>query len=190
MEGVLHTILAGSNVGILLLATAAFFTRFLMGASRSEAAVRLDQLAFGAAAAGFFLAIPTILTGLLGTWSLAAIGTTLLAQNKILAATALLAAFGMFSFLRWREGSRIWEVPRLKFLAAVLMLVGFINLVLVGSMGGSASLKGTILDPLFLAVGINKFVTLTWGLWINIALIVLTVIFVAYAMAVPRGRRR
>ena len=190
MEGVLHTILAGSNVGILLLATAAFSIRFLMGASRSEAAVRLDQLAFGAAAAGFFLAIPTILTGLLGTWSLAAIGTTLLAQNKILAATALLAAFGMFTFLRWREGSRIWEVPRLKFLAAVLMLVGFINLVLVGSMGGSASLKGTILDPLFLAVGINKFVSLTWGLWVNIALILLTVIFVAYAMSAPRGRRR
>lgn len=163
MEGLFHTVLSGANIGIFVLATGAFFLRLFMGNRNDRPAEIADQVAYVAAAAGFVLAIFTGLTGMFGTWPQEAIRETLLIQNKILVTAALLGSWGMFIFLRWRVGPALWQSTPLKAWSTLLVLVGFINTVLVGSMGGSASLKGTILDPLLWTLNLNRFTTLSWG---------------------------
>lgn len=55
------------------------------------------------------------------------------------------------------------------------MAFGFVNTVLVGSMGGSAALKGTALDPALLALNLNRFTSLSWGTTLNVVVIVLSI---------------
>jgi hypothetical protein len=178
MQGLLHTILAGANVGILVLASAAFLLRLLQRDGRSELARYTDLVWYVSLGVGTALAVVTTFTGLLGTWSLAAITGTVLAQNKILVVVALLVAFATAWILRRGTGPALWQNARLRAWSAVLMAIGFVNLALAGSMGGSAALKGTVLDPLFIAVGINRYVSLSWGVWLNLAVIALTVMVV------------
>ncbi len=189
MQGLLHTILAGANVGILVLASAAFVLRLLAGRARGDLARGADLVAYAGIAAGTLLGVLTFLTGLLGTWPMAAIGGTVLAQNKVLVAVAMLAAYAMVWLLRWRAGPQLWDRAGLRAWATVLVVIGFVNLVLAGSMGGSAALKGTVLDPLLLATGINRYVSLVWGIWLNVVIIVLSVLFVAVSL-VRAGRSR
>jgi hypothetical protein len=182
MQGVLHTILAGANIGILVLATGAFFLRLALGRSDTTLAQRADIIAFSAAVVGFSLAILSGLSGYFLTWPREAIQSTLLTQNKTLVTVALLGSWGMFAYLRWRVGPDLWKSVPLKVWSTLLVLSGFVNTVLVGSMGGSASLKGTALDPALLALNLNRYVSLSWAIWVNVLLIVLSVAVVGYTV--------
>jgi hypothetical protein len=182
MQGVLHTILAGANIGILVLATGAFFVRLALGRSETTLAQWADIVTFSAAVIGFFLAILSGLSGYFLTWPREAIQNTVLTQNKTLVVVALLGSWGMFAYLRWRVGADLWKSVPLKLWSTLLVLFGFVNTVLVGSMGGSASLKGTLLDPALLALNMNRYVSLSWAMWINVVLIVLSVAVVAFTV--------
>ncbi|MBK8986780.1 MAG: hypothetical protein IPM39_12000 [Chloroflexi bacterium] len=185
MQGLLHTVLSGANIGILVLATAAFAVRFFMGSRDDNLAASADKVAYVAAAVGVILAIFTALSGIFGTWPREAIRETLLIQNKMLVASALIGSWGMFVLLRWRVGPKLWQNSTLKLWSAFLVLVGFLNTVLVGSMGGSASLKGTILDPVLWSLNLNRFTSLSWGPVLSVVVIV-----VVLALAVFTGRKR
>ena len=77
-----------------------------------------------------------------GLWHLVTAYFWILAP--VLVATATLLGFwGMFVFLRWRVGPALWQQPPLKLWSAILVIVGFINTVLIGSLGGSALLEET-----------------------------------------------
>jgi hypothetical protein len=180
MHGIFHTILSGATVGIYFLATAAFILRFVLRNPETLTARRADTVMFVSAAAGTVLGTLTLLTGLFGTWSMAAIADTVLAQNKLLVAVAAIASFGMLWLLRYRAGRRMWQVMRLRLWAAVLMASGFVNVALAGSMGGSATLKGTALDPAMLALNINRYVTLSWGPILSAGIIVLSALAAVY----------
>jgi hypothetical protein len=184
MEGLLHTVLSGANIGMLVLAAAAFAVRFFMGRRNDEWAVGADRVAFVAAASGTLLIIFTGLAGYFGTWSREAIHETLLIQNKILVTFALFGSWGMFVLLRWRVGPALWQQTSLKLWSAFLVVVGFINTALVGSLGGSASLKGTVLDPVLWTLNLNRFTSLSWGPVLSILVIVVVI-----AVAVVTGRR-
>jgi hypothetical protein len=185
MQGLLHTVLSGANVGILVLAAAAFALRFVMGQRDDEWARGADRLAFIAASIGVILAVFTALSGIFGTWPREAIRETLLIQNKILASSALLGAWGMFVLLRWRVGPSLWHNTTLKLWSAFLVFVGFVNTALVGSMGGSAALKGSLLDPVLWSLNINRFTSLSWGPAAS-----LVVVVVVLGLALFTGRRR
>jgi hypothetical protein len=168
MNGLLHTVMAGANVGIFSLAAAAFALRFLLGWGEGRGGARADRggagwlagadrLAYATASAGLVLGVLTGLTGVFTTWPLEAIRETILTRNKVGVTATLMAAWGMFVLLRWRVGPELWSRPILKGWSAFLVLVGFAGTVLAGSMGGSASLKGTILEPLLDATGVNRF---------------------------------
>lgn len=184
MQGLLHTVLSGANIGIFVLAAGAFAVRFFLGNRTDDLAKGADWVAYAAAAAGVGLAILTALTGYFGTWPQAAVRGTLLVQNKILVATALIGSWGMFVFLRRRVGAALWQQTPLKVWCAFLVLIGLINTVLVGSMGGSASLTGSILDPVLWTLNLNRFTSLSWGPVLSIVVMV-----AAVGAAIVTGRR-
>jgi hypothetical protein len=186
-SGVIHTILGGANIGILVLATGAFFVRLFLARGEGTLGRTLDMTAYVAAIVGFSLALFTTLSGYFNTWSLPAVQNTLLTQNKILVSLALLGSWGMFIYIRSRLGPAMWRYAIAQVWSSILVIIGFANTVLAGSMGGSASLKGTALDPVFWALNINRFVSLAWGMWLNIALIVLSLVLVVFALVRRRG---
>jgi hypothetical protein len=164
------------------LAAAAVVVRLLADKRRPDLARGADQLAYVATAVGLGLAVLSGLSGFFGTWPREAIATTVLAQNKTLVTLALMASWGLFLFLRWRVGPSLWDYPVLKVWSVVLVAIGFVNTVLVGSMGGSAGLTGTVLDPLLLALNINRYMSLAWGPYLTVLVIVLVAALYAYSV--------
>jgi hypothetical protein len=49
-------------------------------------------------------------------------------------------------------------------------------------MGGSAGLTGTVLDPLLLALNINRYMSLAWGPYLTVLVIVLVAALYAYSV--------
>lgn len=196
MNGLLHTVLAGANVGIFALAAAAFALRFLLGWGEGRGAHRgrqapgwsagADRVAYAAASAGLLLGVLTALSGVFATWPLEAIRETVLARNKVGVTATLLVAWGMFVLLRWRAGPEMWGRPLLKGWSAVLVLVGFAGTVLAGSMGGSAALKGTILEPVLEATGVNRFQPLALPPLMS-GVVILGVVALVWYSRRPRG---
>ena len=182
MGSIYHTVLSGITVGILFLATVAFFIRLLLGGRNDKLADSADIVAYWSAIAGVILAIFTGLSGYFLTWPQEAIQNTLLAQNKTLASVALLVSFGMFILIRWRIGKDMWRSTPLKIWSTILIGFGFINTVLLGSMGGSATLAGTALDPALISLNINRFVSLSWGPVLSVILILLGIGAAAYGL--------
>jgi hypothetical protein len=181
MHGIFHTILAGATVGIFFLATAAYVFRFVLKDGESLNARRADTVTLVSAATGTVIGALALLTGLLATWPFDAIIGTLLAQNKLLASITAVVALGMVWLLRVRAGRGMWTNRATRLWSAVLMLIALVNVGLAGSMGGSAALKGTALDPLLIAVRINRYVSLSWGPALSVAVIVLSLAVLAYA---------
>jgi hypothetical protein len=172
MDGVFHTILGGANIGVLVLATVGYFLRLAIGSNRGALSQSTDAIAYGGALAGILIAVLSGLSGYFGTWSMEAVRTSLLTQNKVLVTLALLGSWGLFLLMRWRLGTELYRRPLAVLWSMILVVIGFINTTLVGSMGGSASLKGTALDPVFISFNINRYVSLEWGILINVILIV------------------
>jgi hypothetical protein len=182
MHGILHTILAGATVGIFFLGAVAFLMRFVLRDGETLTARRADTVLFVSVAAGTVFGSLALLTGLFSTWPLAAITGTVLAQNKLLTAVTAVAAFAMLWLLRSRAGRGMWKDARLRLWAAVLMLIAMLNIGLTGSMGGSAALKGTALDPLLLALELNRYVSLSWGPLLNVLVLLLSAAAVVYSL--------
>jgi hypothetical protein len=173
MDGLFHTILSGANVGILALAAAAFALRFFLKDSQSPLARGADTVAYVSAAFGVALAVFTALTGYFGTWHIAAVSSSMLLVNKVILSFMLLGAWGAFVFLRWKTGPAMWENMILKIWAGVLVVLGFISSGLLGSLGGSAALKGTAIQGVFAAFNINRYNPWTFATWFSIVLIML-----------------
>lgn len=184
---IIHTVLSGANIGIFVLATLAFAIRFILGNRNDEMSNAADTVAYAGAGVGVLLAVLTGLSGYFLTWPQEAIRYTLLTQNKVLVATALLVCWGMFVALRWQAGKAMWQNLPMKLWALVLVAFGFLNVVLVGSLGGSASLAGTILDPALITLNLNRFVSLSWGVSLSVVLILVGIGAAAYPAL---GRKR
>lgn len=190
MDGLFHTVLAGANVGVFSLAAAAFLVRLLIvpflpgrhdeGAGEIRWAAGADQVAYVAAAVGLFLAVLTGLTGAFATWPMEAIRGTVLARNKIGVTATLLTAWGMFVLLRRQAGPALWEHGVLRGWSAFLVLVGFGATMLAGSMGGSASLKGTLVEPALQALDVNRFQALSWPPAVSVLLILVALALLLY----------
>jgi hypothetical protein len=190
MDGLLHTVLAGANVGVFTLAAAAFLVRLLIvpflpgrpdgGAGEKRWAAGADQVAYVAAAVGLLLAVLTGLTGAFATWPMEAIRGTVLARNKIGVTATLLTAWGMFVLLRRQAGPALWEHGVLRGWSAFLVLLGFGATILAGSMGGSASLKGTLVEPALQVLGVNRFQALAWPPAVSVLLILVALALLLY----------
>jgi hypothetical protein len=188
MQSVIHTVLSGANIGIFVLATLAFTVRFILGNRDDKLAEGADLVAYVAAGTGVTMAVFTGLSGYFLTWPQDAIRSTLLTQNKVLAATALLVCWGMFFVLRWQVGKQLWANLTLKLWALVLVGFGFVNVILLGSLGGSAALKGSLLDPALIALNINRFISIAWMPVFSVILILIGVLGFLFPM-LQRNRR-
>ena len=190
MDGLFHTVLAGANVGVFSLAAAAFMVRLVVvpflpdardgAAGEGRWATGADQIAYVGAAVGLLLAVLTGLTGAFATWPMEAIRGTILARNKIGVTVTLVTAWGLFVVLRAQAGPKLWEHGVLRGWSAFLVLVGFGTTVLAGSMGGSASLKGTIVEPVLVVLEVNRFQPLSWPPAVSILLILAAVALFLY----------
>ena len=189
MTSVFHTVLSGASVGMFVLAAMAFALRFVLGQRNDRLAHNADVVVFAAAATGVVVSIFTGLSGYFLTWPQDAIRSTLLTQNKVLASVALLMCWGMLVLLRWRVGEALWTHWPLKLWAALLVAFGMVNVAMLGSMGGSAALQGSLLDPALTSLNINRFVSIAWGPALSIALIVVGLLAFAYP-ALQRSRQK
>ncbi|MFO7625264.1 MAG: hypothetical protein R6V73_13010 [Anaerolineales bacterium] len=188
MQSVIHTVLSGANIGIFVLATLAFVVRFILGNRDDKLAEGADVVAYVAAGTGVALAVFTGLSGYFLTWPQDAIRSTLLTQNKVLATTALLVCWGMFFVLRWQVGKSLWKNLALKLWAMALVGFGFVNVVMLGSLGGSAALIGSLLDPALISLNINRFVSIAWLPVLSVILILIGVLGFLFPMF-QRNRR-
>jgi hypothetical protein len=189
MGTLFHAIFSGAAIGILVLGSGAFALRFFLGPSRSGLARGADVVTGVAIVSGLGFAILAGITGYYFTWGVAAVRESLVAQNKTLVTIALLVSYGAYLYLRYRFGDGVFSSWALRLWSGVLVAFGFVNLVLVGSMGGSATLKGTVLDPVLWALQINRYVSLSWGLWLNVALIALGAVLLFIGIKRRNGRR-
>lgn len=187
MGTLFHAIFSGAAIGILVLGTGAFFVRLVLGGGRGNWSKGADLVAITAIVVGLGFAILSGITGYFFTWGLSAVRDSLVAQNKTLVTFAMLASYGLVALLRLRGGEGFWRSTLTQFWSAAVVLFGFVNLVLVGSMGGTATLKGTVLDPVLWALNINRYVSLSWGIWLNLAVIVAAIAVIVW---VVMGRRR
>ena len=172
MDGLFHTILSGANVGILGLAAAAFALRFFLSDAKSPLAKSADLVAYASAIVGLALSVVTALTGYFGTWAGPAVASSMLLQNKIMLSLVLFGSWGMFVFLRKQMGEGLWQNTVAKLWGGALVVVGFICIGLLGSLGGSAALKGTAIQGIYATFNINRFMPWELAAWFSILLIV------------------
>ena len=190
MGTLFHAIFSGAAIGILVLATGAFFFRLVFGGGRGNWSKGADLVAITAIVVGLGFAVLSGITGYFFTWGLSAVRDSLVAQNKTLVTFAMLASYGFVALLRIRSGEAFWRSTLTRLWSAALVAFGFVNLVLVGSMGGTATLKGTVLDPVLWALNINRYVSLSWGVWLNLAVIAVAAAVIGWAVMRRRSVRR
>lgn len=191
LHGMLHTILSELHIGMLVLATGMIILWLIAARSRREEirtlAIIADRTAHVAAIVGLAALVLAALAGLYTTWEWEAVQSTVLTRNKIVISALSMAFWGMLVYVRARQGEQVWQRPAITGLYLALTLGGFATIVLAGSLGGVASLKGTILDPFFDALKLNRYVMLVLPQPINYSLIVVTLVVTAWSFWVARS---
>ena len=93
-------------------------------------------------------------------WPLELVTTSALALNKIMFSILATELWIIFIILRSKYGEPIWKNRALATVYACVGLVGFLFMVLAGSMGAHMTGKTSVIDPIFTLFGINP---LTFG---------------------------
>ncbi len=146
-----HLISGGGAVGIMLLAVVAFGIR-LFGAGMCSNVQKLNTVVLFLSTAGFITALTAALTGYFGTWHSDAVLTNIVGYNKVVCSLIALTAWGMFLVVGFLRGAEIWQQGLLRIWAMTLVGSGVFFAILLGSLGGIATTKGTLLEPLYALV--------------------------------------
>ncbi len=88
-------------------------------------------------------------------WPIDFITSSSLALSKVVFSVFALELFVVFVLLRSRYGQNLWKNGGTAAVYACLGLIGFLLMVVAGSLGGHMALKGSVLDPVYSLVGIN-----------------------------------
>lgn len=183
MKAIVHMIVSGATIGILFVATALFFTILFLRRSDSSSVEKFYRALLITSATGTLFAAAAFLSGYFGTWSSAAISFTLLAHNKVIISWIALAAWGSFVTLLWQRREGIFCDSLTRAWSTFLVIVGAISAALLGSMGGSAILKGTALEPILQALDLNRYTSVSDGLTLVALLAIGAIIAIGTGMA-------
>ncbi len=112
--------------------------------------------------AGIVGVIGLITSAIIGiyVWPLELITTSALALNKIMFSIFATILWIIFIILRSKYGEPLWKNRAIATVYACIGLLGFLFMVLAGSMGAHMTGKTSVIDPIFTLFGINP---LTFG---------------------------
>lgn len=122
--------------------------------------------------AGIFGVVGLITSAIVGTyvWPTELITASALGLNKVMFSIFATELWIIFVFLRSKYGENIWKNTGMAILYSCLGLLGFLFVVITGSLGAHLSLKISIIDPIYDLFGID---TLTFGVTGNDFMIIL-----------------
>ena len=122
--------------------------------------------------AGIFGVVGLITSAIVGTytWPTELITASPLGLNKIMFSIFATELWIIFVFLRSKYGENLWKNTGMAILYSCLGLLGFLFVVITGSLGAHLSMKISIIDPIYDLFGID---TLTFGVTGNDFMIIL-----------------
>jgi len=165
MSSIMHIILSGSAVGIILLTSLLFFIRlFIKGSFTNSVNEKLHFTIYILSLIGCLYVLASFSFGFFGTWSMDAVYAGLLAQNKTILSILLIAAWFAFTYLLHFYKDSFWNNPLALSWGTFLVVSSALSCMFLGSMGGSATTKGTIFEPFFQAFAINRYTFLSESL--------------------------
>ena len=142
--------------------------------------------------AGIGGVIGLITSAIVGTyvWPIELITSSALGLNKVMFSIFATELWIIFVFLRTRYGENLWKNSVMATVYSCLGVLGFLFMVLAGSLGAHMSAianmsdKGSVLDPVFALFGIDP---VTFGVTGNdfvIVLVVVSLVLVVVPLAV------
>jgi hypothetical protein len=117
-------------------------------------------------------------------WPIEFITTNVLGLNKVMFFIFATELWIIFVYLRSKYGENLWKNSGMATVYACLGVLGFLFMVLAGSLGAHMSGKESVIDPIFELFGINP---VTFGVTGNVFVIVLisvSLVLVAVPLAV------
>lgn len=179
-----HVIATEFVIGATMIATLAVAARLL---SKSERTAKIaDSTAYFASAFAVVSLLAAMITGLTVTWGWDAVTWVMLTRNKIMFASFAVVAWGLFFALRYRFGSEIWQSRPLAASCAALAFLGEFSVITLGSLGAAATLRGSVIQDLWDAVGINTVHTIALPSALSYAIILLSLAALAGAYVTKR----
>ena len=133
--------------------------------------------------AGIFGVIGLITSAIVGTyvWPTELITATVLGLNKVMFSIFATELWIIFVFLRSKYGENLWKHTGMAIVYSFLGLLGYLFVVITGSLGAHLSLKISVIDPIYDLFGIDP---LTFGVTGNDFMIILIGVSVVL-IAVP-----
>lgn len=118
------------------------------------------------------------------TWPIELLTTSALSLNKIMFSIFATELWILFVFLRSKYGEKLWKNNSMAALYCCLGLLGFLFIVLTGSLGAHMSGKASIIDPIYALFGIDPLTFGVTGFDFTIILISISIILVVIPMAI------
>jgi hypothetical protein len=116
-------------------------------------------------------------------WPIELVTTSALALSKIMFSVFALILFIIFVLIRSKYGANLWKNAGMATVYACLGLLGFLLVVLAGSLGAHMALKGSILDPIYTLLGINPITFGFTGLTFVIVFVSIAIVEIAVPAA-------
>lgn len=135
-------------------------------------------------------AVLAMITGLWMTWGYETVTSISLTINKAMFGTFALLSLILMLWLRYRHGQHLWDDTAMKTSYALLGFIAVAMAIVNGSLGGSASLQGTILAWTWDFLGVvprYPMVLPTAGGVALVVIVLLGTVIVVVARRVRRG---
>lgn len=146
-----------------------------------------DQAGYAATIFGVFALVVAAITGSL-SWPYGALAANAIIHNKVFFSAVALVTWSWVLIMRWRLGPGLWAERRTTLAYVGLAAFGFVNIAMVGAVGGHLTGKGSALDSILAGMNFNSDATFALPQALAIALAATGVALIGYAVMVWRAR--
>ena len=151
--------------------------------------------------AGIGGVIGLIISAIVGTfvWPMEILTTTALPLNKIMFSILATELWIIFVCLRTKYGENLWKNSAMATVYACLGILGFLFMVIAGSLGAHMSGKVSVIDPIFALFGIDPvtfgvtgfdFVIILIGVSLVLVVVPMTVVLYLQRRKRPKGNAK
>lgn len=113
-----------------------------------------EPTAYVATIGGVLGLIASAITGFF-IWSFDQLTAFAIGPNKVALSIFALVLLVEFVFIRSKYGENLWKSRGVATIYSCLGIIGFLFIVIAGSLGGHMALKGSVLDPLYALLNIT-----------------------------------